>query len=249
MERKILAVLGILAAAVLLTLTAVRAAETTDKGATNGSGTDDAARAAMEKADPDNVDPNTIKGEHWTYDFQYENPQPLSMLTTGGEKEVYWYVIYTITNTSDAEHDYVPSFLMFTDSGAVTKAGVYPAAFDTIKKERAAKYKFLENVAQMTAVGSNRIRKGPDNARTGVAIFPPLENTTQKFTIFVGGLSGEFVERPDRSDKKIEPGHLAEGDKLTRLFKTLALNFSIPGDKWWKNLDTPTFVSKKWTWR
>jgi hypothetical protein len=207
-----------------------------------------AAQLAAEKADPDAVDPNIIKGEHWTLDIEYETPQPIVTLGPKGEKEVYWYVIYTITNSTGADRQYVPSFTLFANTGAIRKAGVYPAVFDAIKKARAAKYKVLENAVQMVAIENAKILVGPDNARTGVAIFAPLDRETRKFTLFIEGLSGEFVERPDRS-KKVEPGHLAEGDKIVRLRKTLALYFDLPGDKWWLNLDAPVFLSKKWTWR
>jgi len=207
-----------------------------------------AARLAIEKADPDAVDPNTIKGEKWTLDIQYETPQPIVALGPEGEKVIYWYVIYTITNLTGADRQYVPSFTLFANTGAIRKAGVYPAVFDAIKKARAAKYKFLENAVQMVAIENAKILVGPDNARTGVAIFAPLDRETRKFTLFVEGLSGEYIERPDRS-KKIEPGHLTEGDKIVRLRKTLALYFDLPGDKWWLNLDKPLFLEKKWTWR
>jgi len=207
-----------------------------------------AAQLAAEKADPDAVDPNTIKGEKWTLDIQYETPQPIVALGPQGEKEVYWYVIYTITNSTGADRQYVPSFTLFSNTGAIRKAGVYPAVYDAIKKARAAKYKFLENAVQMVAIENAKILVGPDNARTGVAIFAPLDRETRKFTLFVEGLSGEYIEQTDRS-KKIEPGHLTEGDKIVRLRKTLALYFDLPGDKWWLNLDKPLFLDKKWTWR
>ena len=207
-----------------------------------------AARLAIEKADPDAVDPNTIKGEKWTLDIQYETPQPIVALGPEGEKVIYWYVIYTITNLTGADRQYVPSFTLFANTGAIRKAGVYPAVYDAIKKARAAKYKFLENAVQMVAIQNAKILVGPDNARTGVAIFAPLDRETRKFTLFIEGLSGQYIEQPDRS-KKVEPGHLAEGDKLVRLRKTLALYFDLPGDKWWLNLDKPLFLEKKWTWR
>jgi hypothetical protein len=226
-------------------VTAVRAPVAAGSGDTSEAAT----RAAMEKADPDNVDPVSVRGEKWTLDITYDAPQSILVPGLKGEKDVYWYVIYTITNNTKTDHEYVPSFTLFTDTGVVSKAGVYPTAFEAIKAERSTKYKFLENVAQMTAVAANRVKIGADNARTGVAIFAPMDRATQKFTIFVGGLSGEYIEHPDRGVKKPEPGHLVEGDKVTRLFKTLVLDYDFPGDKWWRNMDQPIFASKKWTWR
>jgi hypothetical protein len=202
-----------------------------------------AAARAIDNNDPDAVDPNTIKGEKWTLDFKFENPEPIVITDPEkGEKQVYWYVVYTITNNTGGERSVVPVFTLYGDTGAVRKAGLYPTVHDAIKKSR--KIKFLENAVQVIG----KIAQGEDSARTGVAIFAPLERETDHFTVFVEGLSGEYIERPDRT-KKIEPGHLAEGDKLLRLRKTLALAFDLPGDKWWMNLDQPIFKSKKWTWR
>jgi hypothetical protein len=246
MERKILTRLGVLAAVVLLALTAVRAAEE----ATNAENAAEAAREAIEKGDPDNVDPLSIRGEHWTLDITYETPQPVISYGKDGEKQVFWYVIYTVTNNTGADRQYVPSFLLFTNNGVLTRAGVHPEIFKKVQQERAAKYKFLENAADMVAVGNTKIHMGADNARTGMAIFSEIDRAATKFTVFVEGLSGEYVERPDnRSLKKPEPTRPVENDKVIRLRKTLALAYNFPGDKWWRNLDVPVFATKKWTWR
>ncbi len=251
MERKFLWVLGIVVAAVLVAMTAARA-EDTDK---------EAAEKAFERGDPDNVDPVNIKGDHWNLDIVYEEPLPILITSPKGEKQVYWYVIYTITNNTGADRTYVPSFILFTDTGQVCQAGVNPAAFEAVKKLRSVKYPNLENAVQMVSIKTlpgepgvknpqnTQIKMGDDNARTGVAIFSSLDRQTRKFTIFIQGLSGEYIERPGRPNDKIEPNHLAEGDKLLRLYKTLALAYDLPGDQWWQNLDTPVFTGRKWTWR
>ena len=201
-----------------------------------------AAETAIENADPDAVDPNLIRGERWTLDFRFDQPEPIVVTTPGGEKEVYWYLVYTVTNLSGEDHPLIPTFTLYPDTTAVQRAGIYPTVFEAIKKTR--KIRFLENAVQMIG----KILTGEDNARTGAAIFAPIDRKTKRFTLFVEGLSGEYIERPARA-KEIEPGHLAEGDKLVRLRKTLALEYQLAGDQWWLNLDQPVFVSKKWTWR
>jgi hypothetical protein len=246
MACKILWMLGLVMVGLLAAMTVVQAEEADKAGAAK----------AFEKGDPDNVDPATIKGDHWLLDITYEPPMPIVVAGADGEKEVYWYVIYTITNNTKADRNFVPSFILFSDTGAVREAGVHPTVFAAIKKLRGGKYPTLENACQMVSIKAPadqpmpnaQIKMGADNARTGVAIFAPLDRNTVKFNIFIQGLSGEYIERPDRP-AKIEPGHLAEGDKVTRLYKTLALSYDLPGDKWWLNMDTPVFTGKKWTWR
>ena len=207
-----------------------------------------AAEKAIDTADPDVVDPNLIKGEKYTLDFQFDRPEPIVVTGPTGEKQIYWYVFYTVTNRTGQDRLLVPVFTLFADTGAVSRAGIYPTVFDAIKKLR--KPKFLENAVQMIG----KVLVGEDNARTGVAIFAPLSFKTTKFTIFVEGLSGEFIERPGpAAQPQATPAKLpeakAEADKATRLRKTLALTYTLPSENWMTTLDQPVFKEKKWTWR
>ena len=228
-----------------------------------------ATAKALETGDPDNIDPNDIKGEKWTLDFQYEAPAPIVVATPGSEAEVYWYVVYTVTNNSGDDRMYVPAFTLFSDTASIRKAGVYPAVYEAIKKKR--KVAFLESPVKLV----DKIRVGPDSARTGVAIFAPLDRETDRFAIFVEGLSGQYLERrkvdatpaaaaPAAGAAALPPGpppstfdlgkptakDLAQQEKdVMRLRKTLVLEYKLPGDKWWINLDKPVFVGKRWTWR
>jgi hypothetical protein len=207
-----------------------------------------AAEKAIDTADPDVVDPNLIKGDKYTLDFQFERPEPIVVIGPTGEKQIYWYVFYTVTNRTGQDRLLVPSFTLFADTGALSRAGIYPTVFDAIKKLR--KPKFLENAVQMIG----KVLVGEDNARTGVAIFAPLSFKTTKFTIFVEGLSGEYIERPgpaappQATAAKLDEAK-AEADKATRLRKTLALTYTLPSENWMTTLDQPVFKEKKWTWR
>jgi hypothetical protein len=228
-NRWILPVLG--AVALAIAVPAVWAAEEIDSAKV--------ADRAVENGNPDKVDPVSVKGEDWTYDMKVEDPQPIVVTTPGGEKEVYWYVLYTVTNTSKAEHTYVPTFTMYSDTTAVDRAGIYPAVFAAILKHR--RIQFLENSANMFG----KVLPGPDNARTCVAIFRPMDRETTHFTIFVEGISGQFIERPNPlATDKSKPE-----EKVLTLRRTLALQYKIPGDKWWKNMATAYLTSKTYTWR
>jgi len=194
---------------------------------------------AMEVADPDQVNPIDIKGEKYTFDFRFDTIEPLVVTNPEGEKEVYWYLVYTITNTSSEEHNFVPAFTLYSDTASVRRAGLHPDVFDAVKNRR--KIRFLENAVKMTG----KVLPGEDSARTGVAIFAPLDRATDHFRIFVEGLSGEYVERPNPAATDDTP----EDEKVIRLRKTLVLEYKFPGDEWWLNADQPVFVSKTWTWR
>ncbi len=198
-----------------------------------------AAEKAVRAADPDEVDPVRIKGADWTYEITYAKPEPIVVTDPEGEKKVYWYLVYTVTNHSEEAHPFVPAFTLFTDTAELRRAGFFPEVYKAIKQGR--KIPFLENAAKL----HGKLFTGPDNARTGVAIFAPLPRETDRFTLFVEGLSGLYVERP-RPDV---PEDAPEDQKTIRLRKTLALEYDLPGDRWWQNLDQPVFLSKKWTWR
>ena len=197
------------------------------------------AEKAIEAGNPDNVDPTQIKGENWMLDFTFENPHPIIVNTPGLGQQMYWYVVYTVTNRTNAEHNFVPAFTLYTTSTSLQRAGVYPAVFDAIKKQR--KIRFLENAVQMIG----KVLPGEDNARTGVAIFGPMPRDAENFTIFVEGLSGQYIERPNPQAK---PDSLPAA-KVLILRKTLTLTYKLPGDQWWLNQDPPLFAKKAWTWR
>jgi hypothetical protein len=209
-----------------------------------------AAEKAIDNADPDAVDPNLIKGEKWTFDLQFERPEPIVVTAPGGEKQIYWYVVYTVTNRTGADRNFVPVFTLFADTGAVARAGIYPTVYEAIKKTR--KIKFLENAVQMIG----KLLMGDDNARTGVAIFPPLDPKATRFTIFIEGLSGEYIERPGPAEPPVaskgeepNPETVKEKDKLLRLRKCMAITYALPNENWMTTLDQPIFKDKKWTWR
>ncbi len=199
----------------------------------------ESAEKALDAADPDQVNPIDIKGEKYTFDFRFDSLEPLVVTNPEGEKEVYWYLVYTITNTSDEEHNFVPAFTLYSDTASTRRAGLHPDVFDAVQKRR--QIRFLENAVKMTG----KVFPGEDNARTGVAIFAPLDRETDHFRIFVEGLSGEFIERPNPAATAETP----EDEKVIRLRKTLVLEYKFPGDIWWLNVDQPVFVSKTWTWR
>jgi len=199
----------------------------------------EAARRAVEAHDPDQVDPNLIKGEDWTFDFQFEHPHPIVVKRPGGEPEVYWYLVYTVTNRSEEARNFIPAFTLYTDQATVRRAGLFPAVYEAIKANR--KIRFLEPTADL----HTKIMPGEGSARTGVAIFAPLDRETDRFTIFCEGLSGRYIERPNLKAAADTP----EDERVVRLRKTLALTYRLPGDKWWLNLDQPTYVSRTWTWR
>jgi hypothetical protein len=119
-----------------------------------------------------------------------------------------------------------------------------------------------------------------------VAIFAPLDARADRISIFVEGLSGQYIERPKvqgpgaakpaaekpaagPAEEKAAPAAAKKGEESVtggpgkptakeiaaleaasiRLRKTLELQYKIPSDDLWINLDKPVFAGKRWTWR
>ena len=116
----------------------------------------------------------------------------------------------------------------------------------------------LRMTSPVEAIG--RLLQGRDNARTSVAIFRDPDPRVSKFTVYVGGLSGETKTVPN---PKYDPKHTAEkkaGDKNGNetpddnpeffiLHKTLAMPYALPGDLKTRRSATPKPGPITWVMR
>src|ERR1043166_8839932 len=104
----------------------------------------------------------------WELDFQHG--KPTRVVVQGGKDvpKAYWYMIYTVTNNSNSEQLFLPSFELVTEDGAIHKSDfrIPKAVFDAIKKREGAR--FLEPAALI----GGELRIGPEQAKDGVAIWP-----------------------------------------------------------------------------
>ncbi len=160
----------------------------------------------------------------------------------------YWYITYSITNNTDKEHDWLPSFEMLTDTGQVIRANVNipQQTFDAIKNAEHNKY--LEPMTSITG----QIRIGEAESRDGVAIFPEPTPRMGHFSIFVNGLSGEAVtlKNVNGQFQKVENAEDMKNTKdLIILRKTLQLNFFIRGDEVYPGEDEVNADVEEWIMR
>jgi hypothetical protein len=147
--------------------------------------------------------------------------------------KAYWYMTYTVTNNSDAEQLFIPSFDMALEDGRVilNDFKIPKEVFDAIKKREGAR--FLEPAALI----GGQLRIGPDQAKDGVAIWPEPALRMGRFSIFCSGLSGEHatVKGPDGKD--------------VILRKTLQLNYLIRGDEVYPGEDEVNEEAEQWVMR
>jgi hypothetical protein len=195
----------------------------------------------------------------WELSFQ---PAPLTRITVEGR--TWWYMIYTVTNLTGQDVDFHPEIVRVSEidnetseakalarpesapriSAEPAVVGVDTAVYKAIADRHAKTYPYL--VTPVKAI--DRLLEGKDNARTSVAVFPELPRGVARFTIFVGGLSGERQSRPNpRFDASKPVGE--DNPKLFVLQKTLSMPFTLPGDDRTRSAATPVLGRMTWVMR
>jgi hypothetical protein len=170
----------------------------------------------------------------WQLDFDHGKPTRVVVQTPGAAvPRAYWYMTYTVTNNTDKEQLFLPSFELATEDGKLVRndVNISQAVFNEIKKREGIRY--LETAAQI----GGELRLGPDQAKDGVAIWPEPTPEMGQFSVFVTGLSGEHatVKGPD--------------DKPVILRKTLQLNYLIRGDEVYPGEDEVNENPQEWIMR
>lgn len=201
--------------------------------------------------------PNPIS---WELAFKFEEPRRIEVLVPGsGQPEVYWYMLYTVVNTSDRTQFFNPTFELVTGDLRVnaTDMGISPLVFEAIKDRHKIVYPYL--VSPTRAIGE--LRAGADNARESVAIWRNVELRGNEFTIYVAGLSGEtrFVKNPAYDPKKPETVKMAGPSGFERdvavnpkhftLRKTLEIHYTLPGSTQTRESADPQRQKIRWIMR
>jgi len=173
-----------------------------------------------------------------SWELKFEHGKPTRIVV--GD-HAYWYMTYTVTNTSDREQAYLPMFELLTKDGQVFRSdkNIPKAAFDAIKQRE--KKQFLE---PFTLIGGE-LRLGEDQAKDGVAIWEEPTARMGQFSIFVGSLSGEATVLKDDKGKEIKS---ADGKPII-MRKTLQLNYFIRGDEVYPGEDEVNENPEEWVMR
>ncbi len=160
----------------------------------------------------------------WELKFKHAVPKRVVVDVPGSGPTAYWYMTYTVTNLTDSEQTFLPSFEMVTNEGKVINSDqAIPAkVFQTIKSAEGSK--FLESSRKIAGT----IHIGEDQARDGVAIWEEPEARMGTFNIFIGGLCGEYVELKDDDDNKPV---VDDQGKQVIVRKALQLTYVIYGDE------------------
>ena len=173
----------------------------------------------------------------WELELKFLDPRRIEVQLPGAaQPEVYWYMVYTAANPSPRSQRFFPIFQIVTEDLKVhdTDTGINPLVFDAIRARHKLTHKYL--VEQSKAIGA--LLTGDDNARESVAIWRQIDLSSNSFTVYVAGLSGETQivrnpsHAPDRptvertGPQKSEPS--SDPPEFT-LRKTLEIRYNLPG--------------------
>lgn len=196
----------------------------------------------------------------WELKFDYLEPRRIEVrFNNASRPEVYWYMVYTVTNTSGRTQRFYPTFQLVTDDLRVidTDMGINRAVFDAIRARHAATHS--EMVHPTKAIGD--LLAGEDYARESVAIWRATDVNVNNFRIFVAGLSGEarVDANPTYDPDKPETAEVRGADGVTRsetvnpkyftLRKTLEIAYSLAGSEVTRALATPERLYSRWIMR
>jgi hypothetical protein len=183
----------------------------------------------------------------WQFKFEHGTPKRVVVDVPGTSHPMaYWYLTYTVTNPGDKPQEFVPQFDMLSEDGKVVHSdrAIPPEVFHQIKVREGIK--LLINFHQI----EGPLNPGDDEAKDGVAIWPEPMVRMGTFSIFAGGLSGEFTEIKDVDGKPVinkDPNTGLETRMVVR--KTLQLTYHVIGDQVRPGPDEDHPKSDEWIMR
>lgn len=188
---------------------------------------------------------------NWQLDIRHDPPRAFMVKLPGRRNpQLFWYFRYTVTNDTGQEVSFVPEFVLYTDTGQVSRdgQGVPTAVFKAVKKLH--NDPLLKDRTGMTG----RLLQGEDHAKDGVAIWRDFDPKAGAFDVFIGGLSGETAEI--KLPKPIQVAELdskgnevyVQKDRIV-ISKALNLRYSIPGEAAWRSSAKIKLLKRQWVMR
>jgi len=155
----------------------------------------------------------------WVLDFAFK---PLRIKTVDipgkGRRQVH-YIYYKVANRTGKPRVFVPQFIMVNEEGKRFEDSVVPEAVPLIQAREDATIPLLGSVNIMGVIPPST-KPDVDDAVFGVAVWDNWDFKSDRFSIYVRGLSDGYKETPSPS-----------GGKPTVKYKTLRIDFIRRGDE------------------
>jgi hypothetical protein len=179
----------------------------------------------------------------WVLDFKFKDPRLIKVDVPGRGQKVCWYLWYQVINKTPEAHTFIPDFELVThDRQTVHHDQILPRVQEAIRQvEDPTDYLKIKNSVTISAepIPPSRPNAVP-RAVTGVAIWDDVDPDSNRYSIFVSGLSnGWAITDPIPPDTK----------PVVRR-KTLQLNFRRLGDRYLMRSEEIRFVPPaQWIYR
>jgi hypothetical protein len=155
-----------------------------------------------------------------------------------GSQQMYYYMTYKVTNNTDTDLLFTPSFEMANDEGELVRSGRNVPGAVTAKILES-----LENpliLDQINIVGT--LLQGEENAKEGIAIWPVGAAKVSSLEVFGNGFSGEA-----RTIDAYDPA--TKGTKRVTLRKTMMLRFQPLGETKVTGAESLPMLEMRWIMR
>lgn len=181
----------------------------------------------------------------WVMDFMFKPVRMRVVDVPGkGRKQIY-YLWYRVINRTGSARLFVPQFTLVTDTGKSYDDTVIPQAVKVIQAREDGLP--LRGAIDIIGVVPPSTKSNVDDAVYGVAVFQDVDPKTDKFSVYVRGLSDGYQlvdpPKPAASAKTTQ----ASAQKVSK-FKTLRIDFTCPGDEFDKNEDEIHLVDPPYEW-
>jgi len=154
----------------------------------------------------------------WVLDFSYK---PLRIKTVDvpgkGRRQIH-YLYYKVSNRTGKPRVFVPEFIMVNESGQRFEENIVPQAIPLIQAREDATIPLLGAVNVMGVIRPST-KPDVDDAVYGVATWERWDPKSDRFSIYVRGLSDGYKEVP-----------APDAGKPTVKYKTLRIDFIRRGD-------------------
>jgi hypothetical protein len=155
----------------------------------------------------------------WQLDLDVGALRLATIESPDGSVGAFWYLTYTVTNTSGTDILFAPAFELVSEDGIVHRSGRdVPANVTRSLLERLDDPFLLD---QISIVGL--LLQGEENAKQGLAIWPAATFQPGDLTVYAGGFSGEIrtIQVPDPATGKLTP---------ITLRKTMMIRYDAAGE-------------------
>jgi hypothetical protein len=154
----------------------------------------------------------------WVLNFAFK---PLRIRTVDvpekGRKQIF-YLYYKVVNRTGASRMFVPQFVMVNERGEKFEDSVVPEAIPVIQAREDQTIPVLGAVDIIGMIPPST-KPDVDDAVFGVAVWDRWDPRSDRFSIYVRGLSDGYKEVPPQS-----------GGKPVAKYKTLRIDFIRRGD-------------------